>query len=251
MFGSSILDVIIGLSFTYFILGILTSQVNSFLSEIFSWKQKHLQVAIAKYVGVATARELVVATTLQRSDIAEALSLRVGVETSPERLGGAREDTLKWFDTAMTRASETYKKWMHVVSFVVGTGMVVALGVDSLTFSSQVWQTQKVSMILSAASSSSGMGNLAYQAATQAPFPWGWTEIPVDTGSWILKILGLGLSVLAVSLGAPVWYNFIRSWTPSSPSYGPSPGLAPTVYIPPLGPSPIPPSPQGGVHSTN
>src|SRR5205085_11726197 len=46
VFGSTALDVAIGLAFLYFILGAITSHTNELLAGLFSWRASHLEQGI-------------------------------------------------------------------------------------------------------------------------------------------------------------------------------------------------------------
>jgi hypothetical protein len=46
MFGSTILDVAIGLIFIYFLLSMITSHINELISQMFSWRSKDLEAGI-------------------------------------------------------------------------------------------------------------------------------------------------------------------------------------------------------------
>jgi hypothetical protein len=39
---------------------------------------------------------------------------------------------------------------------------------------------------------------------------WSKTVLPTDAGGWILKILGLLITIVAVSLGAPFWFDLLK-----------------------------------------
>jgi len=51
MFGSTILDVAIGLIFVYFLLSMITSHINELLSQIFAWRSKDLEDGIRMMLG--------------------------------------------------------------------------------------------------------------------------------------------------------------------------------------------------------
>lgn len=66
------------------------------------------------------------------------------------------------------------------------------------------------------------------EAAENLPLPLGWTSqawhaIWESAGSCTLTLFGLLLSVIAVSFGAPFWFDLLRKVIPSMPLTGPKP----------------------------
>jgi hypothetical protein len=43
-------------------------------------------------------------------------------------------------------------------------------------------------------------------------FPIGWGELPEGGGGWLLKILGCLWTGLALSLGAPFWFDLLQKF---------------------------------------
>lgn len=44
----------------------------------------------------------------------------------------------------------------------------------------------------------------------QLSIPLGWSEVPQGGKAWLTKIVGLLLTALAVSLGAPFWFDMLN-----------------------------------------
>jgi hypothetical protein len=53
-------------------------------------------------------------------------------------------------------------------------------------------------------------------------FNLGWGKLPQDVGGWLLKIIGLTITTLAVSLGAPFWFDVLKNLA-NMRSTGPAP----------------------------
>jgi hypothetical protein len=57
--------------------------------------------------------------------------------------------------------------------------------------------------------------------------PMGWANSPADAGAWVIKLLGLLLTSIAVSLGAPFWFGVLNKIV-NIRAAGPSPAEVPT-----------------------
>jgi hypothetical protein len=48
------------------------------------------------------------------------------------------------------------------------------------------------------------------QQLTELPLPLGWQSLPGDALEWLTKIVGLLITALALSLGAPFWFGALN-----------------------------------------
>jgi hypothetical protein len=106
--------------------------------------------------------------------------------------------------------------------------LVAALNVDTINIAQVLWRVPtERAVVASAAAAQATAGNSTERSADQQvrdiaalDLPLGWTSAhkgtvastdpqhaPLNAGSWLLKLLGLLLSVMAVSLGAPFWFD--------------------------------------------
>jgi hypothetical protein len=145
-----------------------------------------------------------------------------------------------WFNDGMDRFSGWYKRWTRQVSFGVAIVLVVLANADTLTLANRLARDGALRAAITTAADSAtqkigeNLKNENVQAARQAlleeseklNLPLGWIDPKVngkedpfafermpDTASgWAWKILGLLVSVLAVSLGAPFWFDTLSSF---------------------------------------
>jgi hypothetical protein len=152
-----------------------------------------------------------------------------------------RQSIEHWFDDTMARASGWYKRYVQRIILIISIVLVASLNVDSINIAQVLWRlpTERAA-VASAAASQAGSSSNASQSAdsdvqdiSALKLPIGWTpsytkstlstdprHVPIGAASWIIKILGLTLSVLALSLGAPFWFQAlgtIASWRQSGP----------------------------------
>ncbi len=133
-----------------------------------------------------------------------------------------------WYDDTMDRVSGWYKRYVQRIIILISIVLVVGLNVDSINIAQALWRlpTERAA-VASAAAASAGAGSNASQNADQQiqaisalKLPLGWTpphtgsalstdpqHVPLGPVSWLIKFLGLILTVLALSLGAPFWFD--------------------------------------------
>lgn len=168
----------------------------------------------------------------------------VSIEEAERRLAA-------WFDAAMDRLSGAFKRNTQRVSLVISIALVLAANVDSIRLTRTLWNDAGARERAEALSSSE---IAACEADSQSPvcrqllgalpgedvLPLGWdleTIQSLDLQAIALLILGLALTVLAVSRGAPFWFDVLRRFSTGLVSSGPRPSPAP----PPPPPPPAPP----------
>jgi hypothetical protein len=133
-----------------------------------------------------------------------------------------------WYDDTMDRVSGWYKRYVQRIIILISIVLVVGLNVDSINIAQALWRlpTERAA-VASAAAASAGAGSNASQNADQQiqaisalKLPLGWTpphtgsalstdpqHVPLGPVSWLIKFLGMILTVLALSLGAPFWFD--------------------------------------------
>lgn len=147
-----------------------------------------------------------------------------------------RQHLEQWFDDAMDRVTGWYRRWTNAIVLAFGLGIVVLGNIDSFAIAANLWQSPSTRATLSAAATQF----LAQEASTtaspsstvplppavavsdlqrtlsevaEAGFPIGWRPEQVTVMGeldWLLKMLGLLLTVAAVSLGAPFWFDVLN-----------------------------------------
>jgi hypothetical protein len=127
----------------------------------------------------------------------------------------------QWFDDAMERVSGWYKRRVQVFLFVIATITVVALNADTLSAGRVLWRDDAVRAAVVKNAEAASEGGLQEsevdQAVKKLDLPLGWelstgnepTEIPNDALAVLAKLLGLGLTIFAVLLGAPFWFDLL------------------------------------------
>jgi hypothetical protein len=129
--------------------------------------------------------------------------------------------TEEWFDDAMERVSGWYKRRVHVLLAVIAAVVVVVLNADTLAAGRVLWRDDAVRTAVVREANETARGTLddvaLENAVKKLDLPLGWhlsfgdasTQLPNDAIAWIQKLLGLLLTVGAILLGAPFWFDLL------------------------------------------
>ena len=142
----------------------------------------------------------------------------------------------KWFDEIMTRATEWYRQNTKLWLLGIGIALAVIFNVDTI----QIYQslslnaTARENLVLEAEKFAATRDSIAdiriggndvqlkraeidsllttYQTIIQSPLGLGWDSNETNRTFpwWLVKIAGLLLTGLAVTLGAPFWFDILK-----------------------------------------
>jgi hypothetical protein len=167
-------------------------------------------------------------------------------------LGKIQKSIEGWFDDKMERVSGWYKRRTKIIIFVLGLALVGALNADTVLIGRSLWQngTLRDSVVAAAnrevqaqharCTDSSGATpeakqlNCVQQTLSNVEglgIPIGWpgrdfTTDPRgarDVGTWGVKLLGLLFTALALTLGAPFWFQLLNKFVNVRGSGSPPP----------------------------
>lgn len=160
----------------------------------------------------------------------------------------AQMDLAKWFDQYMERVSGWYKRKAQVIALVLGLTLAAILNVDSLTIANTLLANPTLRNSVAQVATdyvknppdmgTSGIattvpvtdthylaGKITQIASLQGKLaslnlPILWVaaddkaadprEVPSDPAGWLYKILGLLVTGVLVSLGAPFWFDLLN-----------------------------------------
>jgi hypothetical protein len=137
----------------------------------------------------------------------------------------------QWYDAAMDRVSGWYTRRAHKVVLVLSLALALAVNADAIQISSTLWKddTTRAAVVAEANKVAAGPGQPTGSAEerlktaagevdhlAQLQLPIGWKDsagdprtIPHTTLGWVWKLLGIVFTGLAVSLGAPFWFDLL------------------------------------------
>jgi len=144
------------------------------------------------------------------------------IQTSNNNLQQAQKNIEAWFNDTMDRVSGWYKRTTQVWTVIIAAVLVLCANADTLQIARTMWTDPTLrAELVEQAKGRSGNGNTssASQSATQADMytlgkvvGWSHQSVPASPGQWADHILGWILSIVAVSLGAPFWFDLLNKF---------------------------------------
>lgn len=132
----------------------------------------------------------------------------------------------RWYDDAMDRVSGWYKRRVQLAIAVYGAALVIVFNIDAAGIADNLWRAPVERAAVATAAAAQAQGDLdsvdrSLHQLTSLSIPIGWDlsaknagqpvnverRIPDNVGLWLRKIVGMTLSAIAISLGAPFWFD--------------------------------------------
>jgi len=126
-----------------------------------------------------------------------------------------------WYDEAMDRVSALYKRKAHLITFLVALTLVLVFNVDTLHYGNTLYENTNLRQNLASigeqmvAEEKVGELNELLEKVDAANLPIGWTKAQWDQtletpGAILTKLLGFLISIFAISLGGPFWFQVLN-----------------------------------------
>jgi hypothetical protein len=149
-------------------------------------------------------------------------------------LGKAQKKIEDWFTEFMDRVSGWYKRWIQLLTIVVALLLCALANADSLRIAKSLWQDSSlrgaiVEQAKARAAAPAPAVEVQYadkshpeRPTVDKPAPLtpqetkalgqvlGWRALPGTPREWAWWVLGVILSTVAVSLGAPFWFDTLK-----------------------------------------
>jgi len=289
MFGSEMLEIIIGLVFIYWLLSLLCSGINEMISSFISMRAKDLEKAIRnllddpKGIGLAkdffnhsliktlkkgernpsyipshafalTLMDMIAPASLssypkkieeireivnkiQNDKLKQTLLVLTGEAGS--EMSKLRENIEKWFNDAMDRVSGWYKRKVQIIIAILALVVSVILNADTFMITKylindkpmraaivEVAQeavkqpipsdqklpgSEEKTGVAPSSTPETSLEKIRYvqKELQKLPLPLGWYKAPKEFEDWVIKLLGILFTAIAVSLGVPFWFDVL------------------------------------------
>ncbi len=149
-------------------------------------------------------------------------------------LGQVLKNIEDWFDDSMDRISGWYRRQAQWILLITAFVLACAINADTLSLAVNLWQNPELRQEITAAADrymeeaknkvvpekpddlKKAFNQLQEQLnqVEKITLPLGWSETTLPKGyQWIIKIIGLVITALASSLGAPFWFDLLNKFT--------------------------------------
>lgn len=281
MFGSQILEVVIGIIFVYWLLSLIISTLNEIFSRIFSMRANDLEKGIrnlladpdgtefakkfydhslirglkrkGKNPSYIPSRTFALALMdiiipagfkggLKKFEEVRDIAAKIEIDKLREailplidkaefKLNKVYENIEDWFNDAMESVSSWYKQKTQLIVLLLALIVSVAFNADTLMITNNLYGDTALRASIAAMAEEAIRHPVSpesepslekikeYQEELlETRLPLGWYEIPKGIGDWVMKILGLLLTTVAVSLGAPFWFDLLNKFVSLRPT---------------------------------
>jgi hypothetical protein len=121
-------------------------------------------------------------------------SLLALIQNTQGDLGRAQASFEGWFNDAMSRASGWYKRRTQVWTVVLAAGITLSLNADTLGMLRHFWTDP------------------ALRLQPAGVLGWNRAAFGTDCWGWFSRVVGWCLTIAAVSLGAPFWFDMLNKF---------------------------------------
>jgi hypothetical protein len=157
-------------------------------------------------------------------------SASVAEDNFEHELVAFRDNVQRWFDSSMERATGWYKRKSLVLGFIIGLLVAILFNADTISISQSLWQDSALREAATEAAEDLLEGDEqtkskdAQELLGELGLPLGWSfqfpdddpetpenhrDYPNTVEGWILKILGLFITGLAISQGSSLWFDVL------------------------------------------
>ena len=167
-------------------------------------------------------------TKIQNSEIKK--TLLVLFDQAKGDLHTAQENVEHWFNESMEQVSVWYKKQSQLIIFLLALVVSFLANADTLMIADRLLHDATLRAYIVAAAEDTASNNPKLPTDTiekkikfinseldKLNLPIGWVSrdgdaqgIPSDFWGWIIKFVGIALTTVAVSLGAPFWFDLLN-----------------------------------------
>lgn len=119
-----------------------------------------------------------------------------------------------WFDEGMNRVSGWYRRRAKLFIFVIAATVTVATNASSVHMAEELWRNDALRTQIAAQAQAVGQeGDVSKLEVSNleslGSFPIGWGEREGGWLDWLKRVFGWLITIAAVSLGAPFWFDLL------------------------------------------
>lgn len=141
-----------------------------------------------------------------------------------EKVAARRKQVEQWFDDTMDRVAGWYKRKLQVVLWCLGVTVAFAMNADTVAMVNELSKDPELrAAVADLARETAASTDLAAEVTPQtvqdlmntansSGLPMGWSADALPSGwqGWLKKVVGLLATAIALSLGAPFWFDMLN-----------------------------------------
>lgn len=165
-------------------------------------------------------------------------SIEAGIDKAEEIVARLKEGVAAWFDDKMVQLTAWYKRKVKTCLFIIAVLVVSFLNIDTFMIGNSLYHNSELRDSVVNAAAEMAKNETSPEALTGKVedmidefygkfqllgLPIGWAPdqsqeenkdprgVPVDFTGWLYKVLGLLITSIAVTMGAPFWYQKLQA----------------------------------------
>ncbi len=132
-------------------------------------------------------------------------TFRVLMHDAENDIQRLRRNIESWYNEAMISVSGWYKTKTQYIIFLIALVITGLANADTIQLAKAFSQDpQLLAAVVTETKKITASANL------ETGIPLGWEEFPSESREWVSKIFGLFITALAVSMGAPFWFDMLK-----------------------------------------
>lgn len=132
-----------------------------------------------------------------------------------------------WFNNAVSRVQGWYRRRTQKALLLIGLGLAIALNVNTVGVANRLWTDGPLRTAVAEQAKklpppdtgppASSIGQAAQKVqkgldqvnGLHIPLGWGTGQRPTGLGSWLIAFAGWLMTMVALSMGAPFWFDLL------------------------------------------
>lgn len=142
------------------------------------------------------------------------------IQNAQDDLEKAQKNIENWYDDTMGQVSGWYKRKAALATFLIAVALTLGADADTIQTTRNLWTnpTARAQMVEQSKKTTNTDGKVPQASKddldSMSTILPGWRDLPTGDRSqllwgWLRKLLGWILTVAAVSLGAPFWFDIL------------------------------------------
>jgi hypothetical protein len=135
------------------------------------------------------------------------------IQNANSDLNVAQKNIEKWFDDTMERASGWYKRRTQLITISIAILLTAMANADTVKIARTLWKspTVRATLVEKAKSADPSARTDVESGLNKLDLVLGWADENIcDRSKWPPRLVGWILTVVALSLGAPFWFDSLN-----------------------------------------